>query len=712
MSKIVDYLKQYIGVISIVLAVCLLLTYSLSYFKVNTESKRAAEMYIGELKYAIAIEMNNTNEVVVPANSETFIDLNITNLNDINTYHKLLYENNSNVKIEYFQDIIDSSMKAYDYGVPSSLVSKGKYTLLKLRITNNGSISQTIKFKVSGGYNTNKLDDVIVPSGYTVVDTLGTLDTSTYFCKVDGAITQGTKYEDAKFTYSYGQEGSYNLSSSELNWSNITPVGWGVQLTDKESIDPVASKVCTYINNKPVISMDSMMAGSKAASFVTEMNTKLVTNMDSMFNSSNIETLDLSSLNTSNVTSMHSMFSGCKTESLDLSGFDTSNVTSMYSMFSNSSVTKIIGLDIFNTSKVKTMEQMFAISKVSELDLSSFDTSNVTNMLSMFWFSSASVIDVSSFDTSKVTNMNQMFSYASNLVTIYASDKFVINSNCTTTNMFNNSSNLLGGSGTKYNSSYIDKTYARIDGGTSNPGYFTDVADKNIPEPNSFSTDSWKTIIKAVRNNNTSKYNVGDTKTVSVGSYGTHTLRIANKSTPSECSNANFSQSACGFVLEFADIVTNHEMNTEKTNIGGWLSTTMTTFVNNEIYNALPTDLKAGIKDTFVVSGSGISEGTSITSNDKLYLLAPKEIYGDFNNSFDSANELTRQLDYYDDKGISTSSYGGAVKKYNNSSSYWWLRSAYLITNNNFFIIKSDGNFKYDYANVSDYGVSPTFRIG
>ena len=82
-------------------------------------------------------------------------------------------------------------------------------------------------------------------------------------------------------------------------------------------------------------------------------------------------------------------------------------------------------------------------------------------------------LDLSSFDTSKVTNMNQMFSYASNLVTIYASDKFVINSNCTTTNMFNNSSNLLGGKGTAYDSSKVDKTYARIDEGTSNPGYFT-----------------------------------------------------------------------------------------------------------------------------------------------------------------------------------------------------------------------------------------------
>ncbi len=39
--------------------------------------------------------------------------------------------------------------------------------------------------------------------------------------------------------------------------------------------------------------------------------------------------------------------------------------------------------------------------------------------------------------------------------------------------MFKDSTKLQGGAGTTYNSSKIDKTYARIDGGTASPGYFT-----------------------------------------------------------------------------------------------------------------------------------------------------------------------------------------------------------------------------------------------
>ena len=50
---------------------------------------------------------------------------------------------------------------------------------------------------------------------------------------------------------------------------------------------------------------------------------------------------------------------------------------------------------------------------------------------------------------------------------------FNTNAVTSSSDMFYNTTNLVGGSGTTYNSSYIDKTYARIDGGTSLPGYFT-----------------------------------------------------------------------------------------------------------------------------------------------------------------------------------------------------------------------------------------------
>ena len=230
--------------------------------------------------------------------------------------------------------------------------------------------------------------------------------------------------------------------------------------------------------------------------------------------------------------------------------------------------------------------------------------------------------------------------------------------------------------------------------------------------PKNFSTDDWETIIDAIGEGNTSKYNVGDTKEIDLGSYGKHTLRIANKSTPSECSNTNFSQSACGFVLEFADIITTHKMNDKRTNVGGWPATSMRTFVNNDIYNAIPSEIKNAIIDTTVVSGHGSTSGeTNFTSTDKLYLLAPKEIYTDFSSDNDTAKDLTRTLDYYKAQGVTTSNYSGAIKKNGTNASTWWLRAAISNHHYRFYYVYSFGIYNDNSANATN-GVAPAFRLG
>ena len=230
--------------------------------------------------------------------------------------------------------------------------------------------------------------------------------------------------------------------------------------------------------------------------------------------------------------------------------------------------------------------------------------------------------------------------------------------------------------------------------------------------PKNFSTDDWEIIIDAIREGNDGVYNVGDTKEIDLGSYGKHTLRIANKSTPSECSNTNFSQSACGFVLEFADIITTHKMNDKRTNVGGWPATSMRTFVNNDIYNAIPSEIKNAIIDTTVVSGHGSTSGeTNFTSTDKLYLLSTAEVWaqGSSNTiSDDAARDVTRQLDYYKNLGTSTTNRSGAVKK---SGYAWWLRVANSSDNNNFYRVNNRGDWSNNNASTTN-GVSPAFRLG
>ncbi|MBR2678241.1 MAG: hypothetical protein IKE63_02370, partial [Bacilli bacterium] len=253
---------------------------------------------------------------------------------------------------------------------------------------------------------------------------------------------------------------------------------------------------------------------------------------------------------------------------------------------------------------------------------------------------------------------------------------------------------------------------------------YTQADGSEIAVDHSFNGHSWATIVNNVRSGNISNYNVGDTKTVDMGTLGTYTIRIANKSTPSECSTEGFSQTACGFVLEFADVITEHIMNPYTSgvttsgngNIGGWPASEMRTYVNSDIYNALPTELKNGIINTTVVSGHGSTSGeTNFTSTDKMYLLSTKEVWGKEGTTNvvndDTAEVETRQLDYYSSQNITTSNYSGAIKKKNGASDWWWLRSANSISNLNFYGVNSSGDWSY---NNSDYtnGVSPAFRIG
>ncbi len=243
--------------------------------------------------------------------------------------------------------------------------------------------------------------------------------------------------------------------------------------------------------------------------------------------------------------------------------------------------------------------------------------------------------------------------------------------------------------------------------------------------PTQFEKDSWTTIATNVKNGNIDNYKVGDTRKVDIGSYGIHTLRIANASTPSECSTSGFSQTACGFVLEFADIITTYNMNPRGTyngttynygwNKDGWPASSMYTFVNNDIYNALPSDLKSVIIDTTVVSSHGSEDTANFTSTDKLYLLASGEVWSDWKTSsgasYDAAKDLTRTLDYYTAQGVTTSNCSGAIKKNESNASRWWLRSASSSNQIMFSSIDSVG-CQQGAASAFALGVAPAFRLG
>ena len=90
---------------------------------------------------------------------------------------------------------------------------------------------------------------------------------------------------------------------------------------------------------------------------------------------------------------------------------------------------------------------------------------------------SLKTLDMSSFNTSKIWRMREMFSGCNQLETIYAGEGWSTESVTVSSNMFIGCAKLVGAQGSAYDEIHVDASYAHIDGGLDNPGYFTEKDD-------------------------------------------------------------------------------------------------------------------------------------------------------------------------------------------------------------------------------------------
>lgn len=236
---------------------------------------------------------------------------------------------------------------------------------------------------------------------------------------------------------------------------------------------------------------------------------------------------------------------------------------------------------------------------------------------------------------------------------------------------------------------------------------------------NSFATDSWAMIQKNIQNNNSSCYKVGDTRSVKLAKLGTFTVRVSNNSNY-DCSLQ--SKTACGFVVEFVDVIEKRQMHYFASNLNGWTKADLRTYLNGEFKNnILPQELSDVIISTHTVSGYGKDSYRNFEADDYVYLLNAAEVWRDsYVNTLaklDTSYNYSRQLDYYKSNNVyykdnkSCNNHHIAGKTYNGKESRWWLRSA---TNNgtlDFLIVADYGYYMYSDAN-NENGISPAFRIG
>ena len=284
--------------------------------------------------------------------------------------------------------------------------------------------------------------------------------------------------EDSTLTFYYDNQRSIRPGTTyNLNTGDNPPV-WSVGRERLEISQVVFDPSFAAARPSSTYKWFYCMANLRSIKGLDYLNTEEVTTMVNMFAiCKSLTDLDLSSFNTTNVTTMVAMFSFCESlKTINMSSFNTSNVMNMSHMFWGCKSLASIDLSSFNTSKVKNLEGMFEdCESLTSIDLSGFNTEKLLYTNAMFsGCKSLAFVDLTSFNTANLEQTTSMFSGCNKLETIYAGEGWSTESVTVSDDMFYGCIKLTGGQGTVYDENYVDATYAHIDGGPDNPGYFTE----------------------------------------------------------------------------------------------------------------------------------------------------------------------------------------------------------------------------------------------
>lgn len=183
---------------------------------------------------------------------------------------------------------------------------------------------------------------------------------------------------------------------------------------------------------------------------------------------------------------------------------------------------------------------------------------------------------------------------------------------------------------------------------------------------------------------------------------------------------ADGSGKRAGMTFEFADVPARREMNSARSNVGGWADSEMRTFLNSEFLYLLPEDLRfrlVRVRKRTNNRGFVETEDMSVVSetDDVLWLLSLSEVYGRLASQADNVPEHPavydaegNQYQLYADQGVSTSNYGFCKKS--GADSMWWLRSPGTYGREGFRVVGLGGAWYGDSAYYSR-GVSPAFCL-
>ena len=203
---------------------------------------------------------------------------------------------------------------------------------------------------------------------------------------------------------------------------------------------------------------------------------------------------NLGYLNLEDATDFKSVFYGCSSlESIDLTCLDTRHIIDMSILFENCSSLKSVNMNGMNTSSLASTFEMFSgCTSLEEVWLRGWNTSKLEDASGMFRnCSSLKTIDLSDFTIDNLRNVYDpysggMFEGCSSLTTIAWPVDFTTNAalmSSKTDDLFKGCDNLKGGKGTEFDPAVIDITYAQVDGGSGDEGYFSEYELYGVYDP-------------------------------------------------------------------------------------------------------------------------------------------------------------------------------------------------------------------------------------
>ena len=225
--------KKYLLATILLLSLCPLLGLTYSSFIFSSDNYRASEMYIGTLMYGIKINDESVSKITVEP-GETEVNIEITSLNTVSSFYKLIYKENSNILVEYNEETTD---------LPSGDISNTR--TITIKITNSSSSNIEVEFDVASGYITNDLNDIKIKTGYIEIKDFYEVNKTDIqiALKIDGetvsSIPQDKYYKLSSYVCEKNSLVEYNtITKTIVTYTKDVPEKCTLEFVEADTIGP------------------------------------------------------------------------------------------------------------------------------------------------------------------------------------------------------------------------------------------------------------------------------------------------------------------------------------------------------------------------------------------------------------------------------------------------------------------------------------------